>query len=290
MRNLTALEKGFACFIYPLLIVFSLLCVLPFFYVLSVSLTPLEEVMRRGVILIPFHPTLSAYREMLAGSVILNAYKITLFIAIVGTALNLSFTALTAYPLARRKLPFRRAFLLYIVFTIIFNGGMIPHFLLVKNLGLLNSVWALIVPGLISAFYLIVMKGFFEQLPEELFESARMDGAGEWLILSRFAIPLSLPVIASLALFYGVGHWNSFFDAILYINDSQKFPLQVVLRGILLGRTNITAENSADAAAEVNPLSLQMAAVMITVLPVLIVYPFIQKHFAKGMLLGSLKG
>ncbi|WP_135555495.1 carbohydrate ABC transporter permease [Paenibacillus cymbidii] len=290
MRNLTAAERTFGIASASLLAVFALVCTLPFLYVVSVSLTPIEEVLQRGIVLLPLHPTLAAYRELLAGTVVVSAYKITLFITLVGTALNMLFTTLTAYPLARRTLPLRSAFLLYIIFTIVFSGGMIPHYLLVKSLGLVNTVWALIVPGLVSAFYLIVMKGFIEQLPEELFESVRLDGAGEWFILVRFVVPLSLPVIVSLSLFFAVGHWNSFFDAILYLNDSTKFPLQVVLRGILLGRTNVSAEASAEDAQAVSPLSVQMAAVMATVLPVLVVYPFLQKHFAKGMLLGSVKG
>jgi putative aldouronate transport system permease protein len=280
-------ERLFHAFNYCLLSVFSLLCLLPFLYVISISLTSLEESVQRDIIWFPYQPTLAAYREMLGGKVVLNAYQVTLFVALVGTALNLLVTSLTAYPLARKNLPYRQIILLGIIFTIVFSGGMIPHYILVKSLGLLNSTWSLIVPGLVSAFYLLVMKSFMEQLPEEVFESARIDGAGEWLILARIVIPLSLPVFLSLGLFYGVGHWNSFFDALLYINDSHKYPLQVVLRSILLGNTNV--ETVAENSRPINQLGIQMAAVVITITPILLVYPFLQKHFVKGITLGSVK-
>lgn len=290
MLKKTAAERGLLIAIYTILTLFSLSCVLPFIYVLTVSITPINEVIQRGIVLFPINPTISAYREILSGGIMMNAYRVTLYVTIVGTLLNLCFTALTAYPLARKGLPYRNVLMIGIVFTMIFNGGMIPNFLLVKSLGLMDTLWALMIPGLISAFYLIIMKSFFEQLPEELFESSRMDGANEWYILLRIVIPLSLPVIASLGLFFAVNHWNSFFDGILYINNSRKFPLQVVLRGILLGATNVSADSLPDDSRAVSPLTIQMAAVIVTIVPILCVYPFIQKHFAKGMLLGSIKG
>ncbi|ANE45520.1 ABC transporter permease [Paenibacillus swuensis] len=283
-------EKAASAVNYLLLTLLALCCLLPFIYVLSVSFTSMGEVAQRGIVLIPRHVTLAAYRELLVGNQIINAYKITIFVTVVGTLLNLIFTLTTAYPLARKQLPGRNIFLLYILFTMLFSGGMIPQFLLVKSLGLLDTVWALIVPGLVSGFLLLVMKGFIEQLPEEIFESARIDGAGEMKLLFSILLPLSMPIIATLGLFYAVGHWNSFFDGLMYINDPNKYPLQVVLRFILLGATDVTSEFIPEAEDKVNPLSIQMAAVIVTTLPIMLVYPFIQKHFTKGVLLGSVKG
>jgi putative aldouronate transport system permease protein len=290
MQKMTVGEKTGAIIIYSILIFVTALCLFPLLYVVIISVTPEAEIVRRGIVIIPEKLTIHAYREMLSPIHGLGeAYKITLFRTLVGTALGLFFTAITAYPLSRKYLPGRSAFLLYIIFTMLFSGGLIPTYLLVRYLGMLNSVWALIIPGVMSAFYLVIMKGFFEQLPVELEESARVDGAGEFSILWKIVLPLSLPVMATVGLFYSVWHWNSYFDAVLYIKKVENLPLQVVLRNILL---NVKAQ-SAELLNEDQPvgtLGLQMAAVVLATLPILLVYPFIQKHFTKGVLLGSIKG
>ncbi|OCT13208.1 ABC transporter permease [Paenibacillus pectinilyticus] len=275
---------------YLLLSLLAASCVLPFLYVISVSLTPISEFIKKdGLVLIPTHTTLTAYREIMQGGRLLDAYQVTLFRVVVGTLLNLVFTVITALPLSRKGLPGRSGFLLFIVFTMLFNGGIIPGYLLVKNVGLLNSEWSLIIPGLINAFYLMIVKSFFEQLPEAIDEAARIDGAGEISILVRIVIPLSVPIIATIGLFYAVWHWNSYFDALLYINTPEKQPVQLFLRQILLASVAISGD-AAEAANSVNPISVQMASVAITTLPILVVYPFIQKHFTRGVLLGSVKG
>lgn len=283
-------EKIVHICMYIVLAFFAALCVLPFIYALSVSVTSSSEIMRRGLFLIPEHITWAAYHEILGSVLLYNAYKVTFFVTIIGTLLNLVFTMMVAYPLSRKQLMGRQPLLLYIIFTMMFSGGMIPQYLLVMELGLLNSVWSLIIPTLISPFYLIIMKGFFEQLPEAIDESARIDGANEIKILISIVLPLSMPVVATLGLFYAVHHWNNFFDAILYIQDTSKYPVQVVLRNILLGATSINNENLPEANDAVNPVSIQMATVIVTTLPILFVYPFLQKHFTKGVLLGSIKG
>lgn len=168
-------------------------------------------------------------------------------------------------------------------------GGLIPTYLLVRSLGLLDSPWVLIIPNLISAFNLVIIKGFFEQLPAEIEESARVDGASELQSLWRIILPLSLPVLATVSLFYAVGHWNSYFDAIVYLNDSNLMPLQVVLRNILLNVATQSADSIANSGT-VSQFAVQMAAVVVTTVPILIVYPFMQKHFTKGVLMGSIKG
>ncbi|MFS0726695.1 carbohydrate ABC transporter permease [Paenibacillus sp. 1P07SE] len=273
-----------------LLLLAGLACLFPFFYVLSVSFTPAAEVVRKGVVLIPEQFTLYAYKQVMQGYGLGNAYQVTLFRTVVGTALNLFFTVLMAYSLSKKHLPGRSAMLLFVIFTMLFNGGIIPTYLLTRYLGLLDTVWALIIPGLISAFNLIIVKGFFEQLPPEIEESAKVDGAGDFRVLWRIVLPLSLPVIATIGLFYAVFHWNSYFDGIMYIRDQQLYPLQVVLRNILLNFQTQSVDAVNDPSLPASFLSVQMAAVMLSTVPILLVYPFIQKHFAKGVLLGSVKG
>lgn len=289
MINLTIGEKVWQSVVYVILIFLSLLCLLPFLYVIAVSVTPESEVLRRGIVIIPESFTFLAYKEVFISHGIWQAYKITLFRTIVGTVLNVLFTVLAAYPLSKKYLPGRSPFLLFIVFTMMFSGGLIPTYLLIRSLGLLNSPWVLIIPNLISAFNLVIIKGFFEQLPAEIEESARVDGASELQSLWKIILPLSMPVLATISLFYAVGHWNSYFDAIVYINDANLMPLQVVLRNILLNIANQSAESMANTGT-VSQFAVQMAAVVVTTVPILIVYPFMQKHFTKGMLMGSIKG
>ncbi|MBB6732945.1 carbohydrate ABC transporter permease [Cohnella zeiphila] len=261
--------------------------VFPLLYVLSVSVTPFSEVLKNGgFILIPRSVTLDAYHKLLTDSGLPRAFGVTVLVTAIGTVLNLVVTALTAYPLSRRKLPGRSFFLMAIVFTLLFNGGIIPTYLVVKELGLLNSIWAMILPNLVWSFNVLIMKSFYESLPEELFESARIDGAREFRILWTIVAPLSVPVTLTIGLFYTVGHWNEFFQAIMYVSDRMLFPLQVIVREILI-QTQQPLEN----AENMTPTeTLQMASVILASLPIIIVYPFLQKHFTKGMLLGSIKG
>jgi putative aldouronate transport system permease protein len=289
MINLTVGEKIWQAVVYFILSILALLCLLPFLYVVAVSMTPESEVLRKGIVIIPETFTFVAYKEVFISHGIGQAYKITLFRTIVGTALNVLFTVLAAYPLSKKYLPGRSTFLIFIVFTMMFSGGLIPTYLLIRSLGLLNSPWVLIIPHLISAFNLVIIKGFFEQLPAEIEESARVDGASELQSLWRIILPLSLPVLATISLFYAVGHWNSYFDAIVYLNDANLMPLQVVLRNILLNVATESAESMANSGT-VSKFAVQMAAIVVTTVPILIVYPFIQKHFAKGVLMGSIKG
>lgn len=261
--------------------------VFPLLYVVSVSLTPLGEVLRSGSFpIIPREITFSAYETLLQESGMLRALGVTAIVTVAGTALNMLFTVFMAYPLSRKWLPGRSLFLMMVLFTMLFSGGIIPTYLVVKALGLLDSLWALILPTLIGSFNVFIVKSFFEQLPEEIFESAKMDGAGELRLLAQIALPLSLSVIATISLFYAVGHWNDFFQAIMYITDRNLFPLQVIVREILM-QTQQPLEN----VESMTPTqTLQMAAVVLASLPIIVVYPFLQKYFTKGMLLGSIKG
>lgn len=280
-------DKIFNAIIYVILGICGLVAILPILYVVSVSITPFGEVLRNGgFILFPKEITFSAYRTLLTESNIPKAFQITVLITVIGTAVNLVLTALMAYPLSRRNLPGRNFFLLMIVFTLLFSGGLIPTYLVVKSMGLLDSIWAMILPNAIWSFNVLIMKSFFEGLPEELFESARMDGAKEFRILLQIVTPLSVPVLLTVGLFYLVGHWNEFFQAIFYVTDRTLYPLQVVVREILM-----QSQQPLENAENMMPTqTMQMASVMIASLPVIVIYPFLQKHFTKGMLLGSIKG
>ncbi|MFD0869884.1 carbohydrate ABC transporter permease [Paenibacillus residui] len=280
-------DKLFNTVVYIVLTLVGLSAVLPILYVAAVSVTPYAEVLKNGgYVLVPTELTLAAYRKIFGTSDILRSFQITLFVTTVGTAINLLLTMLTAYPLSRRALPHRNLFLFLVVFTMLFSGGIIPTYLVVKSTGLLDTVWALIIPSAISSFNVLIMKSFFEQLPEEIFESARMDGASEARLLLRIVVPLSTPALVTIGLFYGVAHWNQFFAAIMYITDRSLFPLQIVVRELLMQ----TVEQMESPENMVPTVTMQMAAVMVAVVPVVVIYPFLQKHFTKGMLLGSIKG
>lgn len=259
----------------------------PMLYVVSVSITPISEVLKNGgFLLIPKEITFTAYSKLIHESGMMDALGITILITVLGTALNMIFTVLMAYPLSRKRLPARSALLLMVVFTMLFGGGLIPTYLVVKSSGLLNSIWALMIPNLIWSFNILIVKSFLEQLPEELFESAKIDGATDFRILWQIVVPLSLPVMVTVGLFYGVGHWNEFFQAIMYVTNRKLFPLQVIVREILM-QTQQPLEN----AENITPTeTLQMASVVMASLPIILVYPFLQKHFTRGMLLGSVKG
>ncbi|RTE08257.1 carbohydrate ABC transporter permease [Paenibacillus whitsoniae] len=265
----------------------GLAAIIPVMYVVSVSMTPISEVLKNGgFVLIPGKIDLTAYKELFTTTGIPRSMWVTALLTVIGTAVNLVLTLLMAYPLSRKKLPGRSFFLFMVVFTMLFNGGLIPTYIVVKNIGLLNSIWSMILPSAIWTFNILIMKSFFENLPEELFESARMDGAKEMRILTQIVVPLSVPSLMTIGLFYTVGHWNEFFQAIMYMTDRNWFPLQVIVREILV-QTQQPLEN----AENLMPTeTLQMASVIMASLPIIVLYPFLQKHFTKGMLLGAIKG
>jgi putative aldouronate transport system permease protein len=273
--------------VYLSLALVGFVTLFPLLYVVSVSITPYEEVLRRGgYVVIPRAITFAAYQKLLSQPDILRAVGVTLFITLGGTPVNLALTALMAYPLSRKNLPGRRFLSLLVVFTLLFSGGMIPTYLVVKAAGLLDTLWAMIIPTAIGSFSLLVMKSFFEEsLPDEILESARIDGASEWRILFQIVLPLSLPIFLTVGLFYGVNHWNEFYQALLYVTDRNLQPLQILIRAILRSNEQIYSPE------ELLPtVTMQMAAVVIASLPVIAIYPFIQKHFVKGVMLGSIKG
>ncbi len=280
-------ERAYLALVYAILALLALCVVFPLMYVVSVSLTPYSEVLKNGGFAIfPSKINFETYRTFLLDSTIPRAYQVTLFITIVGTLVNLIVTTLMAYPLSKKNMPLRNPILMLVVFTMLFSGGTIPTYLIVKETGLINSVWSMIVPSAVATFYLLIMKTFFENLPESLDEAAKIDGASELRILCQIVLPLSMPIMATVGLFYAVGHWNEFFAAIIYVSDNAKHPLQVILRGMLIQ----TELPELDFERIVPTESLQMAAVVLSTLPIVVVYPFIQKYFTQGALLGSVKG
>ncbi|OPH58384.1 ABC transporter permease [Paenibacillus ferrarius] len=277
---------------YLVLGLIGLTAILPFIYVIAGSFASDAELTKRTVFLVPETFSLSAYKFIFSTDTIMKSIWVSLYIMVVGTAVNLFFTVTMAYALSKRGLMGRNAVLNMVVFSMLFGGGLIPMYLVVRELHLLDSYWALMIPGAISAFNLIIVKNFFQELPPELEEAAKIDGCTELGLLWRIVLPLSMPVLATFTLFYAVGHWNNFFSALLYINDPAKWPLQVMLRQIVL-----LSQMAAGDASTVDPQfvkdqeqSIKMAVIVVGTIPILLVYPFLQKHFAKGVLIGSVKG
>jgi putative aldouronate transport system permease protein len=248
-------------------------------------------VLRGGIVLWPERWSTEAYDYVLKNATVRNALGVSVYVTVVGTAVNMVFTTTLAFALSRRELPGRRLLLVLVLFTILFGPGIIPRYLVVKELGLLNTLWSLMLPGAISAFNLIVMRNFFMSLPEELFDAAKIDGANELQLLRHVVLPLSGAVIAAISLFYAVGHWNAFFNAILYLRDPGLWPLQLVLRQIVLsGQTRLGEVELDPSILPPPPFTIQMATLVIATVPILIVYPFVQRYFTKGVLTGAVKG
>ncbi|WNQ10729.1 carbohydrate ABC transporter permease [Paenibacillus aurantius] len=259
----------------------------PFLYLLSISLSP-SDISFTQIHIIPPKFTWANYHTVLGNASIWSGFTMSALRTAVGTVLTLTVTVLTAYVLSKRYYPQRNLWTMYIVFTMFVHGGLIPNYLLVKSLGMINSVSALLLPQLIHTFQMIIARNFFLSLPEEVEESAKIDGANDFVILFRIVVPVSMPIIATLGLWTAVWHWNAWFDSIIYITDASKQVLQVVMRRIALEGKGIDLLMKEDVLT--TPESIKAATVMVTTLPILLVYPFAQKYFVKGVLVGSLKG
>ncbi|MBR5382251.1 MAG: carbohydrate ABC transporter permease [Clostridia bacterium] len=276
----------FNILVYAIMLFVLLVTLIPVLFVVSMSFTPYAELIKNnGFVLIPRSFTLYAYHEMLQDGKLVHSMGITVKVTIIGTLSNLIVTLLTAYPLSRRQMPGQKMLMRLIIFTMVFTAGTVPTYMVVKNLGLINTAEALYIPSMISVFNLIIMKAFFEGLPDELFEAARIDGASEFGVLVRIVMPMSLPILMTIGMYYAVGHWNTYTAAILYINKADLYPLQVVLRDkIRATNANVLSEEV------VPPETMKMAAVCFATAPIVVVYPFIQKYFVKGTLAGAVKG
>ena len=285
MVSIAKKDKMFDLGFYLILLVVIVICVFPLLYVVSVSFTPMAEVQKNGgFLVIPRSFTLDAYKAIIKQNQLGKAMIITVLVTLGGTVVSMFFSVLIAYPLSKEELPGRKTIMTLVVFTMMFGGGTIPTYLLIKNLGMIGSYWALIIPGCINTYNMIVIKSFFENMPKDLFESAEIDGAGQFRILAQIVVPLSKPVLMTVMLFYAVGYWETYFAAIMYLPDQNMQTLQVVLRRMLTPNPEMNAETV------VPTMTLQMAAVVFSSVPIILVYPFIQKYFTKGIMLGAVKG
>ncbi|QAY71913.1 carbohydrate ABC transporter permease [Xylanimonas protaetiae] len=260
----------------------------PFVYVIAMSFASREAQASGSAF--PTSYSLDAYRSIIGGGVVTRSLVVTALVTVVGTALSMLFTTTLAYGLTRtRRVPGSRTVLVLVLCTMLFGAGIIPNYLLVRSLGMLDSYWSLVVPGLISAFNMVVVRNFFMGLPEELLESARLDGASEWRIFLQIVLPLSKAVLAVIALFYAVGYWNSFFNAMIYLNDTAKWPIQVVLNQYVVQGTALSTLQAPDQPPPPGQ-TIQMAVIVVATIPILLVYPFAQRYFTKGVLTGAVKG
>ncbi|WP_127582106.1 carbohydrate ABC transporter permease [Paenibacillus koleovorans] len=282
-------RKVFIAFNTVFLIVAAALCLMPVIHVLSQSFSGSGAIQRGEVLFWPVEFTLSNYQHIMKDQSILRAFGISAFLATFGTFVNLLLTASLAYPLSRPEYSGRKVILFLIMFTMIFSPSLIPAYLLVQKLGLLNSLAALIIPSAISAFNFFIMRSFFMNIPSELIDSGRIDGCSELRILSSIVLPLSKPALATLSIFYAVSHWNSYLNALMYIENRKLYPLQIKLRQLLI-EDKSTFDVSTELSMYMSPEGVKMAAIMVASLPIIAVYPFVQKYFVKGALLGGIKG
>lgn len=274
-----------------LLLVFATLY--PIYYIFIVSISDGNLVTRGAVSFYPRDITFAAYKVVFQNPDIWRSYGNTILYTVVGTAINLVMSALCGYVLSRKDVYGRNVMIMLVVFTMFLSGGLIPLYLVVMKLGLVNTMWALILPTAINTFNMIIMKTFFEGIPVTLQESAFLDGANEFQVLFKIILPLSLPVMATMVLFYSVQHWNSFFPALIYLNDSAKYPVQVLLRNIVIGgefADQATSIGNSASGFRVVATNYKYAVIIITILPIICVYPFLQRYFVKGAMIGALKG
>ncbi|MBP1996810.1 carbohydrate ABC transporter permease [Paenibacillus eucommiae] len=270
----------------------ALSCLLPIIHVAALSLSDPHYIVSGSVSFWPRGWSLDSYNLLINGTRIIQSFVNSLVITVVGVALSLAFTILAAYPLSRSYMYGRRFFTLAIVFTMLFSGGMIPTYLVVKSLGLMNTYGAIWLPALVSTYYMLIMRSFFANIPGELEEAARIDGCGEFRYMMRIVLPLSLPVIATVSLFYAVGYWNSFISVLLYIQDIDKYNLAVLVQRMIKSQSLLQEINNLPVQEQtaVTPEGIKSAGIIVMVIPMLIIYPFLQKYFIKGVMIGAIKG
>ena len=270
----------------------TLAAIFPFYQVVLLSFADMASYAKHPIYLLPYCFDLTGYKTIFEDPMFFTSLGVTLFITLVGTSLNMFLSVMGAYVLSRKYLMGRKVILNLIIFTMLFNGGLIPTYLVIKNLKLVNTVWAMILPCGISTYYLIIMKNYFMSLPDSLLEAARLDGANEWSILTRVVLPISVPFMATFILFYAVERWNEWYLANLYINKAALYPLQTYLRNVLISMSNTLndiAKQFMQGHAKVNSTAVQMATIVVATVPILCVYPFVQRHFVKGVMVGGIK-
>ena len=290
------IDRFFDVLVYVLATVAFLIILLPLINVVVCSFSGGRAVQTGKVLLWPKDVTVDAYKMVFEYKDIWIGYRNTIYYTVVGTFLNIVFTTLMAYPLSRRQLRGRAFIMRILVFTMMFSGGLIPNYLLVKNLGLINTSWSLWLPGLISVYNVIVMRTYFETtIPDELLEAAQIDGCSNWASLLRVVLPVSKAILAVMVLLYAVGHWNTYFNAMLYLSDKKKYPLQIFLRDILISTDiDMSSMTGSDVQEMLKRKEMQIimkyALIVVSSVPILIAYPFVQKYLVKGVMIGSVKG
>jgi len=280
--------------IYGYLGLLSLICLFPFYYVGIVSFADPIVLLNTPLYVLPTSVDFGSYRILIADGRIVNSAAVSVFVTVVGTLISLLVIVMAGYSLSKKVMPLRRFFMTMVLLAMFFGGQLIPYFIIIRNLGLINNIWVLILPILVDPFFVIIAKNYFLSVSQSLEESARIDGAHDYRILFQIVIPVSKPMIASIALFRAVAYWNEWWHAMLFINNQRQYPLQMMLREILASINAHLAESPIGALMiesrmPMNPQTVRMAAIMATALPIIIVYPFIQKYFAKGLMLGSVK-
>ncbi|NUU76895.1 carbohydrate ABC transporter permease [Paenibacillus xylanilyticus] len=282
-------EKCFQVANYVFLTAAALTMILPLLHLLAVSLSSPVAADSKEVFLWPVGFTMASWMHILQSSGLWQSFGVTVFITVAGTALSMLFSVLTAFPLSRKEFLIRKQVMLGIVITMIFNAPMIPFFLTVRELGMMNSIWALIIPGVIGTFNMVILRTFFMNLPKELDDTARIDGCHDFRILFQIYLPLSKPVLATVSLFYAVGYWNTFQRAVLFVRDPDLWPLQMKLRAYLTSPEELAQVNMFLGDYDFNTTTLKAATILFASVPIILVYPYLQKYFVKGSLLGSLK-
>ena len=289
--KVSAGEHAFNAVNYVVLFLLMLLMVYPLLYVVLASISePGKLAMSKGLMFKPQGFSMAAYRAVKNNPMIGSSYLNTLLIVVCGTSINLFMTSLCAFVLSREGIPYKKVMTLFVMFTMFFGGGLIPRYLVVSELGLVDSYLALLLPNAINAYNMIIMRTSFEAVPRSLEESAQIDGANEFVVLLRIILPLSMPVVAVMLLFYGVGHWNNWFSAVVYIRHRSKYPLQLILREILI--ENEVSSMTTDVGSldkEAISETIKYATIVVATVPILCIYPFLQKYFAKGVMIGAIK-
>lgn len=281
-------DRGFTILNYTLISIVVLICLYPFLNVVSTSFSSNQAILAGNVSFFPVEPQLGAYRQIIIKIAIWKSMAISVIITLGGTIISLFITTCAAYALSKEKLKGREVITGIILFTMYFNGGIVPLFLVVKQLHLLDTLWSLVLPHAMNAFNFIVMRTFFRELPESLEEAAAIDGCNEWMLLLKIVLPLSKPIMVTIGLFYAVELWNNYFNSMMYITNPDLFPLQMRLRQIIF--VDALGQNADSLVTMVMPEALKAATIVISTLPILIVYPWLQKHVAKGVMTGAVKG
>ena len=286
-------DKIFYTVSYAILFFVITVILYPLIYVVSASMSSADAVASGRVVLLPVDISFDGYKAVFEHKDVFRGYGNSIFYGVVGTLINVSLTMITAYPLARKNLPYKKGIMMLFTFTMLFSGGMIPSYILLKNLKMINTIYAILIPGAISVYNVIVTRTFIQNIPNDILEAAHIDGCSDFRMFFKIILPLSKSVMAVITLYYFVAHWNAYFNAFIYLNDRELYPLQVILREILLMNEidqSLITDSEAMMAMESRAEQLKYALIIVSSLPVIIAYPFVQKFFVKGVMVGSVKG